>query len=608
MNHRNLQLASLSALCLVLALIAALALPARADIVESIDQGRLGGTVTMQAGGEALTLTDASGKTQSLKLIDLDRVRLNVDASVKRDDLILLIDNDKGIGTRQKQAKIKLRAGLHHITIPYWQAGGNHRLAVYVAGPGVNGRAELGGGYLRCFRDTSDEADAVVEIDEEGYRLPELALKEADNRRRMLTRSRYRLYTSAEGAAAPSSVKGIAGMQAKRSGTTSALNTGMLNEHNQNVGVVFDAFFKADKDGEYTFTLTSDDGSQLYFGQVESFSSESLNEPPVHSPWRAELANNGTARGELKTIADETMTFHVPLVSDVTIALNYTRAVWIKKADFDAINRDNEPDNQDTVYLKDKNDPKVVRSVSGKVTSLDDTTLTFMFRGEERTITRDRIVGLVFKHDSRPAPLQPGMHQMLLLQGGQSLPCKVNSIDKHVTFELLGGGKATPPREAVRAIRIENGRRIDLTRLKPNAEEAIPYFGLKLPHKVNTDFSGKPIKLYDEKTYERGLAVHSKSRLHYKLKPNCERFQAKLGLLNPGGKLGNITARVLGDGKVLWEQDNITAQSGVVDVDVPLELVERLVLEIDFGEGQNVGDRAAWVAPRLIYSRQEQTP
>jgi hypothetical protein len=608
MMHHSSKLASQSALCLVLAAVFALAMPAQADIVESIDKGRLGGTVTMQAGEESLTLIDAAGQVQTLKLIDLDRVRLNVDISVKRDDMILLIDNDKGIGTRQKQAKIKLRAGLHRITIPYWQAGGEHQLAVYVAGPGVNGRSELGGGYVRCFRDTADEADNASGIDDQGYRLPELTLKEADNRRRMLTRSRYRLYTSAEDAPALASVKGIAGMQSKRSGTTSALNTGMLNEHNQNVGVVFDAFFKADKDGEYTFTLTSDDGSQLYFGQVESFSSESLNEPPVHNPWRAELANNGKALGELKSIADETMTFHVPLVSDITVALSHTRAVWDKKADFDAINRNNEPDNQDTVYLKDKNDPKAIRSVSGKITGLDDTSLTFMFRGQERTITRDRVVGVVFKHDSRPAPLQPGMHQMLVLQGGQALPCEVKSIGTHVTFELIGGGKATPPREVVRAIRVENGRRIDLTNTAPNAEESIPYFGLKLPHKVNSDFSGNPIKLYDEKTYDRGLAVHSKSRLHYKLKPNCERFQAKFGLLNPGGKLGNITARVLGNGEVLWQQDNVTAETGVIDVDVPLEFVDRLVLEVDFGEGQNVGDRAAWVEPRLIYSSEGQAP
>lgn len=605
MNPRAMPIARWSALCLTWGAILTLSLPAQADIVNAIDQGELGGDITLAPDDTALTLTDKQGNAQRLNLIDIDQVRFNIDPSVKRDDQLLLIDNDKGNGTRQKQAAVKLRKGLHRITIPYWQAEGDHKLAVYVAGPGINGRAELGSEQLRCFRDTDDVADDSQGIDEQGYRLPELPLDEANNRRRMLTRARYRLYVAQEGVM-PQSVGGLAGMQLKRSGTTSLINTGMLNEHKDRVGLVFDAFYLAEQDGTYKFSLLSDDGSQLYLGQVETFSTDALNEMPTHAPWHAELAHDGIARGELKAIADETMTLHLPLVSDVTVALSHVRSVWDKKADLATINRDNEPDNEDTVYLRDKNDPGIVRSVSGKVTGLDDTSLTFVFRGEERSITRDRLVGLVLKHASRPAPPEPGVYQVLVLQGGQVLPCHVKSIDQHISFALLGGGQAAPPRDMVRAMRIENGRRIDLTRVAPNAEEAVPYFGLKLPHKRNTDFSGKPIVLFNEKTYTSGLAVHSKSRLHYKLKSNCERFQASFGLLNPGGKLGNVTARVIGDGKVLWEQTDITAATPVVQVDVPLNGAERLILEVDFGEGQNVGDRAAWCDPRLIYARKDQ--
>ena len=606
-THRTLAMSGRSALCLALALLISLTAPAHGDIVHSIDDGELGGKVTMKPGDTALTLTDAQGQAKTLNLIDLDRVRFNVDPQVRRDDQVLLIDNDPGTGTRQRYARIKLRAGLHRITLPYWQARGDHRLALYVSGPGINDRPDVGSSYLRCFRDTNEEVDASAGIDDEGYRLPEIALKEADDRRRFLTRSRYRLYAGEDGTS-PLSVAGIVGMQLKRSGATSAINTGILNQDDENVGVVFDAFFKADQDGEYKFTLVSDDGSQLYFGKVESFSSDALNDPPVNTPWRAELAHGGKAMGELKSIADDTLTFHVPLVSDVMVALSHTRAVWDKKVDAASVNRENEPDNQDTVYIRDKNEPETIRSVSGKISGLDKQSLTFVFRGQERTITRERVVGLVFRHDSRPAPPSPGMHQVLELQGGQVLPCKIKRIDHHVAFEIIGGSTATPPRSVVKVMRVENGRRIDLTRVSPNAEETIPYVGLKLPHKVNANFSGKPIKLFDEKTYALGLAVHSKSRLHYKLKPDCEKFQASFGLLNPGGKLGDVTARVLGDGEVLWEQEGITAKTGVVNVDVPLAGVERLILEVDFGGGQNVGDRAAWCNPRLIYNAQGEAP
>eukprot|EP00752_Nemacystus_decipiens_P017329 g15525.t1 len=547
----------------------------------------------MERGDDALTLTDAQGNTQRVDLIDLDKVRLSFEITPTDSPSQLLIDINSGNNARQKQGKIKLRKGLHRITIPYWQADGPHKLGLYVSGPGMRNRTKLDSRYLRCFRDRDEKADASAGNDKQGYRLPELGLETADNRQRMLNGSRYQLYV-AEAQTVPSSVRSLAGMKLQRSGTASVISTGILNEFRVGVGIVFDAYFKADEDGEYQFTLLSDDGSQLYFGQVEDFTSGSLNEPPVHAPWQADLAHNGVALGQLKHIADETLTFHLPLVSDMTMALSHTRSLWDREADRDAINRENEPGNQDTVYLRDKNDPELIRSVSGKIIGLDDESLTFEFRGQARSITRDRVVGMVFKHDSRPTPTAPDVYQVIETQGGQVLPSRVRFIGDHLAFEPIGGGLLTPPREVVKTMRVESGRRIDLTRLAPNAEETIPYFGLKLPYKVNTNFSGKPIVLYDEKTYARGLAVHSKSRLHYKLNPNCERFQATFGLMNPGGKLGNVQARVLGDGKVLWEQSDITAATKPIDLDVPLKGIERLILEVDFGKGQDVGDRAAW--------------
>lgn len=584
-------------------LLSFIACSAWGDIAYSIDQGQRNGQATLQQGTDTLVFTDEQGQSQTFKLIDLDEVRFNVTRQTDQQET-LLIDNDAGNGTRQKQAKIKLRKGLHRITLPYWQIGGTHRLKLSVAGPRRRAQVELGIDHLRCFRNEKDQAKPSAGQDEQGYRLPELTHKAASDRKRMLKRARYRLY-AAEATAPPYSIRSLADMRLERSGSTSTINTGLLTSRTENLGIVFDAFFKADQDGEYHFTLLSDDGAQLYFGKADNFTSESLNEPPIHTPWIAELAYDGQALGELKTISEETLTFHLPLVGDMTVALSHTHALWDRQVKRQAISRANEPSDQDTVYLRDKKDPSVIRSISGKINALDDASLLFEFRGKARTISRSRVVGMVFKHASRPTPTDLGMHQTILLQGGQKLPGKVQSLDDHLTFQIIGGGVLTAPRPVLKAMRIEGGRRIDLTRTKPNAEEVIPYFGLKMPYKINTNFAGQPIVLFDGQTYDRGIAVHSKSRLHYKLKPNCERFQATFGLMAPNGKLGNVQARVLGDNQVLWQQDNITQATDPINIDVPLKGVQRLILEVDFGKGQGVGDRAAWTNPRLIYASSE---
>lgn len=604
MNHCTTRSSINPVRWLALVILSCTALPSLADIVHTIDLGQLSGNASLESGSDTLTLTDRAGQAKQLKLIDLDEVRFNVDPKPAKRSALLLIDNESEFGGQQKQAKIKLRKGLHRITVPYWQKDGTSHLFVYVSGPGINRRVELGAKHLRWFRHKNAKVEPSAGMDAQGYRLPEFAHEVASNQQWMLIHTNYRLYTT-DKKVFPTSVRHIASMQLKRSGTTSAINTAVLGRQKHNVAVVFDAFFKADQDGEYQFTLVSDDGSQLYFGQVDDFVSKSLSEPNIHDPWQADLAHHGRALGQLKSIADETLTFHVPLISDMTISLSHTRALWLKIVDPDKLNRENEPDNEDTVYLHDKNDPTIIRSVSGKIIGLDEQSLTFAFRGKERTITRGRIIGMVFKHASRPVPESPGIHQVIEVQGGQRLPAKIRSMTDHVAFDVIGGGLLTPPRAVVSAMRIENGRRIDLTRTMPNAEEAIPYFGLKLPYKVNTNFSGKPIVLFDEQTYERGLAVHSKSRLHYKLKPNAQRFQATFGLMAPGGKLGNVQARVLGDGKTLWAQDDITPATKPIRVDVDLKGIQRLILEVDFGKGQDVGDRAAWVDPRLIYASPE---
>ncbi|MFN3167723.1 MAG: NPCBM/NEW2 domain-containing protein [Phycisphaeraceae bacterium] len=587
----------------LLALVAAP--PAPADIVQSIDEPAIGGKVALEPGSDTLSITDEQGNTRNLRLVDLDEVRFGEDlVAVKSGDL-LLIRNDRMQTQNRESAKIKLRAGLHRIVVPYWQAEQQFSLSLRVSGPGINGETELGGDHLRCFRDPDETAEPSPGIDPEGFRLPELPLDEKGDRRRFLYRANYRFYVG-DDAMPFENVGVLRRMALKRSGSTTAIDTGVVTEPNQYIGLVFEAFFVAEEDGEYNFALTSDDGSQLYFGQVDRFKAEELGIAAGPTPWRLVLHHDGAMFGEIANIADGRVRTKLALgdeaPADASIALGQVESVWDTRVDPASIKRDNEPADQDTIYFRDKQEPGKILSVSGTITGLSDTSLSFVFRGAARSLDRDRVLGLVFNDVQRPEPAEPGFHQTLRLRTGQVLPCKIVSIGERVVFELIGGSRAEAPRVALISLRCEDGRRVDLTAVTPTAEEAIPYFGPAIPARFGESFEGAPIRLYDDQAYERAIAVHSKSRLYYKLERPCQRFRARFGMMSPGGKLGDVTARVLGDGEVLWEQAGITAETGVIDVDVQLAGVQRLVLEVDYGQGQHVGDRAAWCNPELIYA------
>lgn len=600
---------ALRTLALLLATCAC-AWPTLADLVHPIEGEPVAGRITLQAGSTNATLTDSEGKRTEMALIDLADIRFGAELVAVRGGDLMLINNDRQQLMNRMTGKIRLRAGLHRFVIPYWQADAAMAVSLHVSGPGIEGEAEVRDALLRCFRNPDEEQPPDSPgIDAEGFRLPELSLKDGEDKRRFLPRAEYRYYIGDK--AMPFKNMDVLSQMTKleRRGNTTTIGTNLNLNPDQYFALVFEGFFRAEQDGEYTFALASDDGSQLHFGKVDRFRAEALasDGETGPTPWRFDLRNEGVALGELTSIADGVLTLKLPLGEDAGVAATLTLpqvlAVWDSAADASAINRANEPANQDTAYIRDKDDPAVIRSVSGKIKALDDQSLTFEFRGQDRTIGRERIAGLVLAHADRPAPPRPGFHQTLSLRSGQILPGKLIALDdEQAAFELIGGGRVQVPRSVMIALRCENGRRVDLTRIDPTAEEAIPYFGLSFKHRVNQSFAGDEVRLFNGTTYERALAVHSKSRLHYKLDRPAESFRADFGLLDPGGKLGNVTARVIGDDKVLWEQADITAKSQPIQVQVDLTGVKRLVLEVDFGQGQDVGDRAAWCNPRLIYA------
>ena len=57
---------------------------------------------------------------------------------------------------------------------------------------------------------------------------------------------------------------------------------------------------------------------------------------------------------------------------------------------------------------------------------------------------------------------------------------------------------------------------------------------------------------------------------------------------------------MIGDGKPLFERPDFRGDEPPADLDLDVSGVKRLTLEVDFGEGQDVGDRVVWANPRLL--------
>ena len=94
---------------------------------------------------------------------------------------------------------------------------------------------------------------------------------------------------------------------------------------------------------------------------------------------------------------------------------------------------------------------------------------------------------------------------------------------------------------------------------------------------------------------ERGIGVHSKSEMVFKLDGAPRRFFTLAGIDAETNGRGGVTARVLADGKEVWKSGEVTAKDAAKIVSVDLGPAKTVTLEVDYGsDGNDSGDHFDW--------------
>jgi hypothetical protein len=137
-----------------------------------------------------------------------------------------------------------------------------------------------------------------------------------------------------------------------------------------------------------------------------------------------------------------------------------------------------------------------------------------------------------------------------------------------------------------------------LSDLEPSRVDETPFFGHRMPWRRDVGLLGEPLRMNGQ-TYERGVAVHSRSHLTYDLNGQYARFDAVLGFDDAAQGKGRVDCRVLADGKELFARTDLSAVEPAVVLSLPVAGASQLRLEVDFGRDQDTGDRVNWANARL---------
>jgi hypothetical protein len=571
-----------------------------ADTLTTYDETSTKGSVLRLADGYLEVVPEGEEQVQKVPLGNLTSVKLvPAVADPKDGGAMLLVDNDGFHGPTEKSGRVKLRKGLHAFTLLYFQGTHGATLGVAWEGPGIQ-KQKLPQNRLSKWTNSSSQVTYASGLDEEGFRPP-------DSIDETIPQVGYKLYEwSQQGLV--SEVADLRDLILKKYGTMPEVGINFPHQPT-NFGAVIYWLLDVPQDGEYTFYVNSDDGTQLYVGRTPSVAQPSLREPAADE-WLVRMRDearvdmpldgwdeqglHGTAK-----IANHELKLAIPPAE--------LRELWSREfADkLDSVDRSGEPSDIDTVYAK--NAEGQVQQVSGNVLGIADGALRLDYQGTERTIALERIAGVVMRQPSDDPPRQDRRVRLRFdLCGPDELVGHLKQLTPgRATIELPWGDELSISRNMIHRMSILSGRVQLLQDLPPVEVVETPFLDHMLHWQVGRSLTGGGLRI-GETSYQKGLCLHSRTRLTWELNGEYERLQCDLGLQHPDGADGNAAVRITADDAELLVADELTAADDVRSLDLDLTGRNRLTLEVDFGRNMHIGDHVVFGNARLL--RPELTP
>jgi len=238
---------------------------------------------------------------------------------------------------------------------------------------------------------------------------------------------------------------------------------------------------------------------------------------------------------------------------------------------------------QDLVVVRKQD---VLDHYRGVVGGIDAETVRFLLDGEEIPVNRDKAFGVIF---ARPKQDASQALCRLSLVGGDTIHVRelIGNADG-LQAELLSGVRIGVPIEFIAAMDFSGGKILYLSSIEPREVKYTPFFDIVWKFRRDQNLDGGPLRV-GGKTYSRGLAIHSRTFLSYRIGGEYRRFQAVMGIDQVVGRMGNVHVVISGDGKPLLETD-VRGVDDPVELDIDVVDVRDLEILVDFGGDIDIAD------------------
>jgi hypothetical protein len=330
--------------------------------------------------------------------------------------------------------------------------------------------------------------------------------------------------------------------------------------------------------------------------------------PPLHADDHLLLANGDRLPyTKLRLVGEKFHLYHANLEGgkEVSVPLAAVALLWQiapdKTLDAERLRRRLAAGtrSRDTVCLRNGD------VLAGVLTGLDEKNVEVEVEKKRVKVLRGEVAYIAFNTELADALRPKGVYARLVLtdsqrgQGGRLSLTSASCTDgATLTGTTVFGARLRVPLRAVAALDLYQGRAVYLSDLKPAKYDYRPYLDATWPYALNANVAEHDLRLGGS-TYDKGIGLHSHSRLSYRTAGSYRRFEALVGLDERDGRQGSVRVRVLADGEALVDRE-LTLRDGPVPIAVKIEGVRELTLEVDFGAGADVQDVVNWVDARLV--------
>ena len=244
--------------------------------------------------------------------------------------------------------------------------------------------------------------------------------------------------------------------------------------------------------------------------------------------------------------------------------------------------------------------------LEGVLGDVDQDIVKFQLDAEVIPVKRAKIEGLVYYHPQH-SDIESAAYEVTTADGWRLRAQSVALSGGKLQIKTTAGLSVERPLEALAAIDFSAGKIQYLSDLEPEATKFTPYFGLKreLPSltafyqpRRDKGFEQNPLRVGDT-TYAKGLALHSRTQLTYRLGGQFRQFKAVAGIDETVRPRGDVRLELTGDGKILWNA-TIKGTQPATQLNLDVTGVRRLEILVDFGGDLDLADYLNLYDARVI--------